>query len=427
MRDARINPQRHVDVVVIGGGQAGLAMSRCLTDRSIDHVVLERGDVANSWTTERWDSLRLLTPNWMTRLPGHTYRGDDPEGYMTATEVARFLDLYRRSFDAPVVTGVAVDAVAYDGLRYQVSTSEGCWSARTVVMATGACSTPHVPEISEAMPDHIAQLSPIAYRNADQVANGRVLVVGASASGLQIADELGRAGRDVTLAVGDHVRLPRTYRGMDVHWWLEATGQLDERIDDVEDLGRARRLPSLQLVGSPERRDLSLNTVAEIGVELVGRLVGVNQARAQFSGSFANACASADLKQNRFLDRCDELAAQRGLDAELGPVSRPIRTAVGRPSLDLDLREVGTVIWATGFRPDYPWLHPAVRAEVLDHRGRLRHEGGVLPIPGLYALGLPFLRRRKSSFIDGVGPDAHELSSHLQQWLRSNLVALHDR
>ena len=409
---------RTTDVLVIGGGQAGLAMSRCLTDRSIDHVVLERAEVANSWTTERWDSLRLLTPNWMSRLPGFSYRGDDPDGYMTAREVAAHLDTYRRSFDAPVRTGVAVTKITSFDSLHLVETTDGPWKTRAVVIATGACSNPHVPALAAEMPDHIAHVTPIDYRNTGQIGDGSVLVVGASASGLQIADELARAGREVTLAVGDHVRLPRTYRGMDIHWWMDTVGQLDERYDEVEDLARARRLPSLQLVGSPERRTLDLNTVAAEGVHLVGRLVGRNGHRAQFSGSFANMCTSADLKQQRLLDRLDEYAADHGLDDELGPAERPEPTAVGRPALDLDLRSVGTIVWATGFRPVYPWLDDSH----IDAGGRLIHDGGVLTVPGMYVLGLPFLRRRKSSFIDGVGPDAQELCTHLSGHLEQALA-----
>ena len=400
---------RTTDVVVIGGGQAGLAMSHSLTDRSIDHVVLERAEVANSWTTERWDSLRTLTPNWMSRLPGFSYDGDDPNGYMTAAQVAAYLESYRRSFGAPVRTGVEVQRIRTLDRGHVVETSEGPWSARSVVMATGACSQPRVPAIAADLPGHIQQLTPTAYRNPAQVAPGAVLVVGASASGLQIADELSRSGREVTLAVGDHVRLPRTYRGMDIHWWMQTTGLLDERFDEVEDLARARRLPSLQLVGSPEQRDLDLNTAAANGVNPVGRLAGIRAGRAQFSGSFANMCTSADLKQNRLLDEIDEYAASHGLDAEIGPTWRPAPTSVGRPALELDLRSVGSVVWATGFRPTYPWLDESL----VDGRGQLVHDGGVLAVPGLYVLGLPFMRRRKSSFIDGVGPDAEELAAHL--------------
>jgi putative flavoprotein involved in K+ transport len=413
-----MNPTRTIDVVVIGGGQAGLAMSQCLTGRSIDHVVLERGETANSWRTERWDSLRLLTPNWLARLPGWSYRGDDPDGYMTASQVAAYLDAYRSSIAAPVHTGVEVVAITPSAGRHIVDTNDGPWSARAVVMATGACSDPHIPAIAADMPGHIEHVTPIRYRNPSGLTDGRVLVVGASASGLQIADELSRAGRDVTLAVGDHVRLPRTYRGMDIHWWMDAIGQLDERYDEVDDIDRARRLPSLQLVGSTERRDLDLSSVAADGVALAGRLVGRSGHRAQFSGSFANMCTSADLKQRRLLDRLDEYAATHGLDAELREPTRPASTVSVSPILETDLRSISAIVWATGFRPIYPWLDP----RLLDRKRRIVHDGGVLPVPGLYILGLPFMRRRKSSFLDGVGPDAAELSEHLAGHLARNLA-----
>ena len=407
-------------VTIIGAGQAGLAMSRCLTDRSIDHVVLERGDTANSWRTERWDSLRLLTPNWMTRLPGHRYGGPDPDGYMTAAEVVDFLGAYGRSFAAPVRTNTAVRRVESTDRHHVVTTDDGPIRSQAVVVATGACSTPRIPDLAAVLPTHVTQLAPIHYRNPDQLGPGRVLVVGASASGAQLADELSRAGRDVTLAVGDHVRLPRTYRGMDIHWWLDAIGRLDEHHDQVDDIVRARRLPSLQLVGTPEQRTLDLNALAAVGVQLVGRLAGVSGTTAQFSGGFANQCASADLKLGRLLDLVDEHAAAHGLDAEVGEPDRPGPTVAPTAATTMRLDDVGTVIWATGFRPDYPWLDP----DLLDRKGAIRHDGGVMTRPGMYVLGLPFTRRRKSSFLDGVGPDALELSAHLADELATSTLAL---
>ena len=400
-------------VTIIGAGQAGLAMSRCLTDRSIDHVVIERGEVANSWRTERWDSLRLLTPNWMTRLPGHQYQGSDPDGYMTSDQVIDFLGTYHDSFAAPVMTQTSVESVAAVDNGYRVVTNQGTFESQAVVIATGACSTPRIPALAADLPAHIHQLAPIHYRNPDQLSDGRVLVVGASASGAQLADELQRSGRDVTLAVGDHVRLPRTYRGMDIHWWMDTIGLLDERYDDMEDINRARRLPSLQLVGSPDRRTLDLNALHAAGVQLVGRLAGVAGSTAQFSGSFANQCSSADLKLGRLLASIDEYATTHGLDVELDAPDRPEPTAVPGAVTTADLSGIGTVIWATGFRPNYPWLEP----HLLDRKGAIRHDGGVMDAPGMYVLGLPFTRRRKSSFIDGVGPDAQELSAHLTQHL----------
>ena len=400
-------------VTIIGAGQAGLAMSRCLTDRSIDHVVLERGEVANSWRTERWDSLRLLTPNWMSRLPGHGYEGPDPDGYMTSNEVVGFIEDYSRSFEAPVLTHTSVESVTTTDAGYRITTDRGVFDSRAVVIATGACSTPRIPALASELPAYVRQIAPIHYRNPDELSEGRVLVVGASASGAQLADELQRSGREVTLAVGDHVRLPRTYRGMDIHWWMDALGLLDDRYDEVDDIVRARRLPSLQLVGSPDKRTLDLNALHEVGVQLVGRLAGVSGRTAQFSGSFANHCSSADLKLGRLLTAIDEYATATGLDTEIEAPDRPTPTKVPPAATTADLGDFETVVWATGFRPDYPWLEP----HLLDHKGAIRHDGGVMSAPGMYVLGLPFTRRRKSSFIDGVGPDAAELGAHLADHL----------
>ncbi len=407
-------------VTIIGAGQAGLAMSRCLTERSIEHVLLERGEVANSWKTERWDSLRLLTPNWMTRLPQFSYQGTDPDGYMRADEVSRFLEGYSQSFDAPVQTQTAVLSVDADGDGYLVKTTQGEISCRAVVVATGACNTPRIPALSLELPARVNQLAPSDYRNPDMIDKGRVLVVGASASGAQIADELQRNGHDVTLAVGDHVRLPRSYRGMDIHWWMQTIGALTERYDEVEDIVRARRLPSLQLVGSPEGRTLDLNTLSSAGVQLVGRFAGVSGTTMQFSGSFANQCSSADLKLGRMLDRIDEFATENGLDTELTAPDRPAPTVVPTAATTVDTADISTVVWATGFRPNYPWLEQ----HLLDAKGAIVHDGGVMSQPGMYVLGLPFTRRRNSSFIDGVGADAIDLSAHLSQHLDRQAATL---
>ncbi len=402
-----------VPVVVIGGGQAGLAMSHHLRGRGIDHVILERGEVANSWRTERWDSLRMLTPNWMTRLPGHRYEGPDPDGFMTKNETISLLGTYGRSFDAPIRPGITVEQVRAESTGFEVTTDQGSWSCDAVVAATGASSEPRLPGVASEIPPSIEQLTALQYRNPDQLESGEVLVVGASASGAQIADELQRSGRQVTLAVGEHVRLPRTYRGRDIHWWMDAIGQLDERYDEVDDINRARRLPSLQLVGSPEHRTLDINTLRSTGVAVIGKLMRVAGSRAQFSGALRNLVANADLKQNRLLDRIDEFSAEHGLDAELPEPTRPDPTDPGEAPTELGIGRFRTIVWATGYRPTYPWLDRAA----FDRRSRLVHDGGVSPLSGLYLLGMPFLRRRNSSFVDGVGADAADLASHLHAHL----------
>lgn len=410
-----LGARRAVDVVVIGGGHCGLAMSHALAQRSVDHVVIERGEVANAWRTERWDSLRLLTPNWMCRLPGQAYDGADPDGFMRAAEVAGFLARYAARMQVPVLTRTTVQRVAPAAGGYLVRTDRGDWRCRAVVLASGACSQPAVPRLAAQLPPSVAQWTPRDYRRPDDLGPGGVLVVGASATGLQLALELQRSGRPVLLATGEHVRMPRLYRGRDVQWWLLASGVLDQRIETLDDPVRARRLPSPQLVGSDERTTLDLNVVQRHGVEVCGRLAGVRGTRALFSGSLHNVCALADLKMNRLLDSFDAWARMQGLDGELGAAQRLAPTAVAAaPRLGAEFgRELRTVVWATGYRPDFSWLD----VPVFDRRGELRHERGVVDAPGLYVLGLPFLRRRKSSFIHGAEADVNELAGHLMEHL----------
>ena len=402
--------------VVIGAGHAGLAMSHCLTSRSIDHVVLERGEVANSWKTERWDSLRLLTPNWQSRLPGFGYDGDDPDGFRSMPETIRFIEQYAKSFSSPVHAHTTVTSVRTEGDGYQITTDRGEWQARTVVLATGACNLPVVPALAAALPADMRTLTSRDYRNPDQIEAGGVLVVGASASGTQIAEELQRSGRPVTLAVGEHIRAPRTYRGRDIKWWMDAAGVMNDRYDEIDDIVRVRNVPSLQLAGSDDRRTIDLNRLTGLGVRLVGRLAGVANGKLQFSGSLRNVCEMSDLKMNRLLERIDAWATENGLDKEVEPSQRLEPTRVeASPPLQLDPRKAGikTVIWAAGLRPDYSWL----QVPVLDRKGRVRHDGGVVDAPGMYLLGLPFLRRRKSTLIDGAADDARDLTAHLTQYL----------
>jgi putative flavoprotein involved in K+ transport len=392
----------------------GLAASRHLNARSIDHVVLERGEIANSWRRERWDSLRLLTPNWQSRLPGFHYEGADPDGYMTMREVIDFVSRYAVASAAPVRTGTDVTSVRPVEGGYHVTTTTGEWRCRAVVIASGACNVAAVPAVLEALPASIHSITALEYRSPSLLPDGGVLVVGASATGVQLADEIQRSGRQVTLSVGEHVRLPRTYRGRDVLWWMDASGVWNQRYDEVDDLARARSLPSPQLVGTPGRVTLDLNALMASGVEIVGRLSAIRDGRALFSGGLLNQCALADLKMHRLLDTFDEWAARAGIVADpperFAPTKVPAST---RLWLDLASGEIRSVVWAKGFKPEYGWLH----VPVVDGKGRLRHDGGVVDAPGLYAIGLPVLRRRKSSFIHGAEDDARDIVDHLSQYL----------
>jgi putative flavoprotein involved in K+ transport len=283
-----------------------------------------------------------------------------------------------------------------------------------VVLASGACTVPNVPPIAEGIPTTVEQVDPLRYRSPDDLPDGGVLVVGAGATGIQLAEEIHESGRPVTLSVGEHVRMPRIYRGRDIQHWMETTGRLDERYDEVDEIQRARKVASPQLVGTTDRRTVDLNRLTALGVELRGRLGTLRDGVALFSGGLRNHCSLADLKLGRLLNEIDEWIETT--DTEAPPEERPEPTRVdsGAP-LTLDLRsgEVGAVVWATGFGPDFSWLD----VDVFDANGRLRHDGGVVDAPGLYFLGGSFLRRRRSSFIHGASADTAELADHLVSFL----------
>ena len=299
-------------------------MSHHLTGAGVDHVLLERGEVAQSWRTERWDSLRLLTPNWMTALPGEAYEGADPDGYMTAAETVAALDAYRLSFGPPLRTGIEVEAVCRRSDGFEVRTTGGSWRCDAVVAATGGSSEPRLPTFASDLPQAVRQLTSLSYRRPTQIDGGdRVLVVGASASGVQIADELQRAGRDVTIAVGEHIRLPRSYRGFDIYRWLDWIGQLDERWDEVEDLQRARRHASVQVVGSDDGREVDLSSLQALGVQFVGRLMAIRGTTALCSGGLRSLVANADLKEARLLHRIDEWVDEHNMADLVGPAVIP--------------------------------------------------------------------------------------------------------
>lgn len=406
-----------LDTVVIGAGHAGLAVSRLLTGAGREHVVLDRGRVGERWRTERWDSLHLLTPNWMTRLPGWYYGGPDAEGYLSAAQLVRFLERYAETFDAPVVGGTTVERLEPgpdDGpRRYRVVTDRGTWLTRHVVIATGPHGTPYVPPGLAGT--GAAVLPANRYRNPGQLAPGGVLVVGASSSGVQIADELNRAGRDVVLAVGRHTRMPRRYRGMDIFWWLDNTGRLARTIDEVPDARTARHEPSMQLVGSnnPSRYtdDLDLGTLQRRGIRLTGRFEGAVGATARFSDDLADNVAAADRKMNRFLDAVDGYVERAGLTREVWDGVRPqqVEVPVSPSHLDLRAEGIGTVLLAAGYRPDHAWLRLPVTAP----DGSIRQVRGVTAAPGVYTVGQRFQHRRDSGFIDGARHDAHAVVSHL--------------
>lgn len=397
---------KHTHTVIIGGGQAGLAMSRCLQERDIDHVVLERGRIAERWRSERWDSLRLLSPNWMARLPHYRYRGPDPDGFMTMPEYIRYLESYAESFDAPVESETDVQSVRRDSDGYTVETNHGTWRAGNVVVATGFCDVPRVPALAAGLSPDIHQLVPSGYRNPADLPPGNVLVVGGSATGVQIADELMDHGRAVTVAVGTHVRLPRRYRGRDILHWMVGMGAFAAPSDPAEE----RKSPPPQLIGTPENRDLDFGTLQARGARLVGRALDAFGDRVRFADDLDATLAKADAGLEQLLEKIDGYIEANG-ESHVPP-AEPFRSVVARPApreLSLHREGITTVVWATGYERRYPWLH----VPVLDGNGEIVHDKGVTPHPGLYVLGMRFQATKGSNLIDGVGADAEMLAAHL--------------
>ena len=397
---------RNIDVIVIGAGHAGLGMSFRLNKAGIEHVVLDAGDVGQRWRHERWDSLNLLTPNWTVDLPGKAYSGEAgsefmPSEFMHKDVLADYLESYAGETSAPVKRHSRVHRVRALGSGYEVTTTQGVWHCRSVVLATGAYADPIVPNLAQYLPAEMQQLNSRSYKNAGLVEGQRVLVVGGSSTGLQFAQELNNAGKEVVLAAGEHVRMPRQVAGRDIYYWLDRSGVFWESTTEVDDLDRARKVPSPQLIGA--HQELHLNTMAEQGIEIVGRLVGMNEDKLQFSGNLSNLCKSADLKMGRLLRRFQETCPElTDADIEFSPTELP------KPRLGIKVEDFDTIVWATGFKPDYSYLD----IDVWNRKGQLMHDEGVVA-PGLYALGLPLMRTRASTFIAGAKHDSAALLPHL--------------
>jgi putative flavoprotein involved in K+ transport len=406
---------RPTEVVVIGGGQAGLAMSSCLTERGRPHIVLEQGRIAESWRRKRWDSLRLVGPNRTLDLPGFPYAGDDPDGFMGKDEVATHLEVYARSFGAPVREGVRVTAVAPDpnGAGFLVRTEDGTFAAAGVIVATGALQRPFIPALAEDLPAHIAQVVPYAYRCPAALPPGAVLLVGSGQAGCQIAEELRRAGRSVYLSVGRSWWAPRRYRGQDLSLWLRAVGWFDRTVDSLPP-GARTGLPNPQFTGSGGGRDLNVHTLVAEGVVLLGRLLGIQDGTITLAPGLAENLAAGDKQAMRTLQAIDDHIREQRLDALAADPPNYLRPAAELArgtlaELDLNAAGVSTVIWATGYRPDLGW----VQLPVLDPQGYPVQRRGLTAVPGLYFLGLDWLHSAKSGLFAGIGEDAAYLAAQI--------------
>jgi putative flavoprotein involved in K+ transport len=392
---------RRSEVVVVGAGPAGLAMSCELSRAGVGHVVLERARVAQTWRG-RWDSFCLVTPNWTLQMPDLPYDGHDPDGYMPRDEIVAHLERYAEAIGAPVREGVDVTAVrprAGGGLLLE--TSEGPLHAQTVVLATGAYRRPHRPAAAAALPADLLALDVEDYRSPAEVPSGAVLVVGSGQSGCQIAEELRRAGRDVYLACGRAPWGPRRIGDHDLLWWAQETGFLDAHVSTLPD-PRARLFANLLATGQGGGHDLHLRTLRAMGVTLLGHLVGADGRRARFAPDLAETVAWGDERHVQFMDLVRKVVAERGMAPIDIPPPEPFDA---RTREELDLTGFGAVIFAAGFRPDHAsWVHCA---GAFDELGYPIHEDGAsTTADGLHFIGVHFLRKRKSSIFLGIGEDA---------------------
>ena len=410
-------------VVIIGGGQAGLAMSHCLEQRNIEHVVLEKHRVGHEWRERRWDSFCLVTPNWQCDLPGFPYPGPDPHGFMKRDEIVRYLEAYARSFAPPLREGVAVTKLRVNhgpGGGYQLETSAGDCHAQHVVVATGGYHIPAIPRLGERMPGRLAQLHSAHYKNPRSLPPGEVLIIGTGQSGCQIAEDLHLAGRRVHLCVGGAPRTARRYRGKDVVEWLDLMGHYDLPVHE-HPLGELVRAKANHYVtGRDGGHDIDLRQFAREGMRLYGRMLDVRDGVLHLAGDLRHNLDQADAVAESIKTGIDKYIAAKGLDAppepRYHPGWQPGAQADGDDArLELADTDITAVIWATGFRPDYRWLE----VPVFDGKGHPVHQRGVTAAEGLSFIGLPWLYTWGSGRFSGVGRDAQYLAERIDAQLSS--------
>jgi putative flavoprotein involved in K+ transport len=399
-----------IDTLVVGAGQAGIAMSEHLSKLGVPHLVLERNRIAEAWRTGRWDSLVANGPAWHDRFPGLEFEGLSPDGFAAKDQVADYFEAYARKYNAPIRTGVEVKKVERNIGRpgFTVETSEGLILANRVVAATGPFHSPVIPPIAPR-DQNLKQMHSADYRNPQQLPDGAVLVVGAGSSGVQIADELLRAGKQVYLSVGEHDRPPRAYRNRDFCWWLGVLGEWDQVA-----MKPGREHVTIAVSGAQGGRTVDFRGLAHRGMTLVGLTKSFDNGVVSFQPDLADNLARGDENYLSLLNAADAYVERNGLDLPLEPEARhrfPDPECVSQPLLELDLAKAGvtTVIWATGYSTDYSWL----KVDTFDANGKPRHQRGVSSETGIYFLGLPWQSRRGSSFIWGVWHDAKYVADQI--------------
>lgn len=406
-------------MVVIGGGQAGLSMSRHLTDRGVVHLVLERDRVGGEWRKHRWDTFCLVTPNWQCDLPGHPYSGDDPDGFMRRDEIVAYLESFAASFDPPLHEGVAATRLrARRRGGFEVATSAGTVRADQVVVAAGPYQVPMKPRMAERLPDHVVQIHSSQYRNPEQIPPGDVLVVGTGQSGCQIAEDLHLAGRRVHLATGSAPRVARTYRGRDVVAWLHAMGYYRRSVSDFDDVDTVRFRVNHYVTGRDGGRDIDLRAFAREGMALYGRLSGIAGGRLEFVPNLRANLDAADAVSEGIKDSVDAFIAAQGIEAPTQARYVPVWEPTEEPtSLDLAAAGISGVVWSTGFGRDHRWIE----LPIFDGRGYPTHDRGVTSCPGLYFLGLPWQHTWGSGRFSGVAADAEHLAREIVAHRRASV------
>ncbi|OYV36389.1 MAG: FAD-dependent oxidoreductase [Rhodospirillales bacterium 20-64-7] len=408
--DANVKPERY-EVVIIGGGQAGLSLARLMAQAGIDYVVLERAERFHAWKQQRWDSFCLVTPNWQCRLPGYAYAGDDPHGFMVKQEIIAFVEGFCASFAPNIREGVEVTALLPAREGYEIRTSTGVLRAAHVCIATGGYHTPITPRMAERLPARLMQVHANEYRNPAQLPDGAVLVVGTGQSGCQVAEDLHLAGRRVHLAVGSAPRVSRFYRGRDIVDWLQDMGHYDLPVSDHPMQESVRGKANHYVTGRDGGRDIDLRKFAAEGMALHGHLAGIAAETLNFADDLAQNLDQADRVNDRIKDSIDAFIANQAIAAPTEPRSVPLwRPGPEDPPLDMAREGINSIVWCVGYRPDYAWVH----VPVFTGTGAPAHQRGITAAPGLYFLGLPWLHTWGSGRFAAIARDAEHLAQHIK-------------
>lgn len=404
---------KHLSVAIIGGGQAGLSASYYLQQKGVDHLVFEKETSMHAWKTQRWDAFCLVTPNWQCMLPGHSYEGNDPDGFMKRDEIIDYLEAFKKKVAAPIHEHVAVRKVApLDRGGFEIVTTEGVYTADQVIVTSGGYHQPIIPRVAERIPRTIKQLHSEQYRNAASLPEGGVLVVGSGQSGAQIAEDLLLAGRKVHLAVGDAPRCARLYRGRDVVTWLADMGYYDMPVEIHPLKEGVRDNTNHYVTGRDGGRDIDLRQFAREGMKLYGLLEGLDDGVVSFDDKLATRLDDADRIYNGINAAIDKYIAEKGVDAPPPSVYEPVwRPDAPGTSLDLAAEGVTSIIWCIGFRPDFSWLD----APVFNGRSQPQHYRGVTNVPGVYFLGLPWMHTWGSGRFSGIARDAEYIADHIEE------------